>query len=248
MKNSLRLILTAENAVRRSNANFNRELEAEIVALVEKMQSAGNGLRMATQEISGEDKREKVNAMIYAANNLLAARLRLDSAMARHHQHTASEPDIPVPTQPRRTEPRPKTEVVKKPEIIRESRPQHNRWLIAATVLTILFGSVAYSLVPSADDAAKPNAVTQRSVQTLDPQTLQGGDELATAKVNSEILIAVAKADWNALADAEKKERLQLLLQNGAAHNFRSVLLINARGEITASASKDGVIVNPSGS
>jgi hypothetical protein len=251
-RRSLRLILCAENLLRLSvNNKLNDGQEDEAVVLVEEMQEVGNNLRSALREVSGDNKTEKANNLLYVANNLLSTRLRLiriipKQKISEKKSVPREQPDdlsceLKTPDESEQKLPNRVENTDKKTERVSKNKPEPkmNRWLVMATILAVVLGFAFYI---SASVNESPAVVTQ-DAKTIDTKNIPGGENMVVAKVNNGSLICVVNETWKSLSEDTKKEQLQLIVGNSKEYQFKSVLLLNSQGEIVARGSEKEISV-----
>ncbi len=252
-RKTLSYILQADGFLHRYfllNAPFGDKEKAEVAPLLEEMQTSGVTLRNMTREISGDNKAERVNDLLYIANQLLEARLRLNSAQARRNM-TQRANEI-LAAQAAKTSTKIQIGYTQDSKSLHEANLQKaansfsarfknvNMGLLIATVIVAFFSFGIYFFANTQETVIK----VDRSVKPIDPKTILGGGRLNSAKLKNETLIGIVSDEWAQASENERLEDLKKLLSAGKEKGFTNILLINRSGEFVGRASADSI--NPS--
>ena len=114
-----------------------------------------------------------------------------------------------------------------------------NRWLVFATLITLVVAAGIYFWSENA-------ATAQKGIQVAKSVDLSSTDlkaHLSQASMSSETLYGVTLPTWDALSDDEKKEFLSKALQFAKSNRMNKVNLLNVRGRTVAFASDNRVDV-----
>ena len=112
-----------------------------------------------------------------------------------------------------------------------------NRWLLAATVLSVIFSVGIYVWAEYfTTDTVVNNSV--KSTQFDDPELKQ---IIGNAKISGSILYAVANPEFVNMKEDQQREFLKKLQQAGVVKGYDRVSLMNGQGKTIAYASKDRI-------
>lgn len=151
------------------------------------------------------------------------------------------------PTEIRETEPvkNEKTVEIKKSEKNGEPAGKSlfkvNKWLLGATVLTILLTFALYSWVEFSAPAAD-----SKEVVAFDLDGYYFKEYLRTAKVTHENLMGVVNPSWSDISDEKKRETMKNMLTIGREKGFRIVHLFDNQGKTVGYASADNINISNS--
>lgn len=252
-RETLALILQADGFLNQTFTVYKVLAEAENVemaALLEKMQTHGVTLRQTTREINGEDKELRIHALLYTANQLLEARLRLNSAFARRNameraaqiaaaQVVTNAEKIHVTVAPDKTFKTVSTPT--KSSIFSKLAATVNVWLLGATI-TVAIGSFGvYQFANAQENETKK---VNRNVVAVDPKLMLGGGLIMSAKITNETLFGFVTSEWENASEKDREESLKKLLTSGTQRKFKDVLLVDQTGKIVGQASSEGINIS----
>ncbi|MBC7795409.1 MAG: hypothetical protein H7Z37_00890 [Pyrinomonadaceae bacterium] len=254
---ALRLLLKGEDIIRSFEANTENEEfafnESDILTLLEEMQTVGNSLRLSMRELTGDDKKQRVDSILAAAKSLVETRLRLNSVVVRRnakneqkkrliidesgdvltqsHNAPASQNAAPKRAQQTRetTTEKSKSAKIAKPSVAFK----FDWWLIGLMAVVVIFVGGWFAFSSSTGEETP----ISKDVQTLNPQSLIGGEEIASAKVNKQMLICVVNDKWKTLTEDKKKENLRALMNYSKDNKFDAIIVMSKNGEVVANAS-----------
>ena len=109
-----------------------------------------------------------------------------------------------------------------------------NRWLLLATVLTVIVSVGIYLWA----EYFAGDAVTSNGVKVVDLEKPELKELIKTSKVSGTILYAVVTPAFEKLSAEQQREFLQKLKQIGVEKGFNKVSLINSQGKTVGYASE----------
>ncbi|MBS1796520.1 MAG: hypothetical protein JSS81_21990 [Acidobacteria bacterium] len=126
-----------------------------------------------------------------------------------------------------------------------ESKPRNkflavNKWLLAATVLTVL---VCTSLYFWAEYEVKETTKNSPGVIKVNLENSVMQDYIQTGRIADETFFGITQANWESLNSEKKEELLQKILDIGPSKGYKRVRLINPNGKSVGFASADKVEV-----
>jgi len=132
---------------------------------------------------------------------------------------------------------RSRQKVVKKP---RNKFLAVNKWLLAATILTVV---VCFGLYFWAEYETNEVRTTTTNVKKLNIENSEFKDYIQTARVADETFLGITKASWESMNGEKKEEFLRKILSNGVEQSYKKVQLINSNGKSVGYASAEKVEV-----
>ncbi|HEY0459189.1 MAG TPA: hypothetical protein VGC97_08525 [Pyrinomonadaceae bacterium] len=114
-----------------------------------------------------------------------------------------------------------------------------NKWLLAATLLTLVVCGGLYFWAERESQEIKPSP----SVKKVNFENSDFKDYIQTARLSEETLFGITTAAWENMNGEKKQEMLRKLLLIGTEKNFKKVHLINSNGKSVGFASPDKVEV-----
>ncbi len=110
-----------------------------------------------------------------------------------------------------------------------------NRWLLAATILTIAVCFGLYFWAEQESQEIKPTS----SVKKVNLENSEFKDFIQTARIDNETFFGITTASWESLNSERKEEMLKKLLSVGTEKNYKKVHLINSGGKSVGFASPE---------
>ncbi|MGI8554959.1 MAG: hypothetical protein ACR2LT_01180 [Pyrinomonadaceae bacterium] len=136
-----------------------------------------------------------------------------------------------------------KEELVKPPESVKKPSQtlinkllQVNKWLLGATILTIILTFGIYTWTQIND----PQASTE-GVQTFQMDGYYFKNYLKSAKIVNENLIGFVSSDWSNISDEKKEEVLKNILTVGKDNGFKTVRLQSKEGKTVGYAAENNI-------
>lgn len=112
-----------------------------------------------------------------------------------------------------------------------------NKWLLAATILTVILSVGAWYWVETATSG--DTAVKKAAVVTIEDEAFR--KYLQTARSSNDKLYGVVLSSWNDLEQPAKEEYLKKGLAYAETKGFTTVHLLNDRGRTVGFATKDKI-------
>ncbi len=116
-----------------------------------------------------------------------------------------------------------------------------NKWLLTATIFSIIASFGIYFWANSYDTEAKTANVV---AVNLDNSSLK--ENIQTARISNDIFFGIVLPSWDELAQTKKEEILKKIIAIGGEKNFKQVQLLNAKGKTVGFATNEKVeVLNP---
>ena len=110
-----------------------------------------------------------------------------------------------------------------------------NKWLLAATILTIIACAGLYGWAEYQGQEVK----TSPSVKKVNLENSEFKDFIQNARISEETFYGVTTAAWESVNGEKKEQLLKKLLSIGAEKNFKKVHLVNTGGRAVGFASAE---------
>lgn len=130
-----------------------------------------------------------------------------------------------------------KTHVKTKPEKPRSKLYSVNKWVLAATILTIFVCAGLYIWAEYESREIKPSSTVKR----VNLENSEFKDFIQTARIDNESFYGITTPAWESLNREKKEELLKKLLSIGAEKNYKKAHLINNGGKAVGFASPEKV-------
>ena len=246
---SLELIFNADQLVQvdlGAGCEPGDDLEARVDTLFDALGQRSEEMRELIKVTHEHDQNANYEVLLHVCNQLMAARLRLQSALVRRSACEIADAQKEETTAPLSAplSPEAAPEIVQEnsTENVQKSAVQNSRfkWLVVVAVLLI----VAVIGLRFASSGSKVLLKDDTDVVRLAPDQLPHGELFAEVKLHRDLLLCVATEKWLTLAAQEQKEKLQELLDFGQERGAIRILLVDAKGTTVGSATKDELYVN----
>lgn len=257
-RSSLGLLLSANAFAEAHETHENpldetQKLKAE--EFLDEIQNFNDKLRQLSRSVEGENKRERVKPLLFAANMLLETRLKISrlkarAAKAKQDEEELSEilseldeaqkKDLREKNQPRILV----RDKAKKPfaPFLNRKGNAPNIYLIAATILVVLISGALYLHTANLPD--ENTLGSSKNTVIIEPNSLSGGEYIDKARVNNQQFVGYVKDNWKAASDQRRKEVLQDLMNDGVSRGFNQIVMISNKGAVVSSADQQGVYPN----
>ncbi|HVE59344.1 MAG TPA: hypothetical protein VNB22_21140 [Pyrinomonadaceae bacterium] len=110
-----------------------------------------------------------------------------------------------------------------------------NKWLLAATILTIVVCFGLYFWAERETQEIKPSL----NVKKVNLESSEFKDYIQTARIADETFFGITTASWENMNGEKKQEMLKKLLSIGGEKNYKKVHLINSNGKSVGFASAE---------
>lgn len=114
-----------------------------------------------------------------------------------------------------------------------------NRWLLVATILTVV---CSIALFVWANQTADPEKIS-RDVKVVNLENSILKEYIKDARINKESFYAIVLPNWNEFKKEKKEEILKMVLATGAEKGFKKIYLLDQQGKAVGSASDEKVEV-----
>lgn len=115
-----------------------------------------------------------------------------------------------------------------------------NKWLLGATIATVVLGVGLYSYGDIFDVSTKGIQVAK----DVDLSTSDVGSYFSKGRASESILYVVASPEWESLSKDAQKATIQKALAQGRKNGMKSVQILNGKGEGIAYASDTRMDIN----
>ncbi len=110
-----------------------------------------------------------------------------------------------------------------------------NKWLLAATILTVVVCFGIYFWAERETQEIKPSP----SVKKVNLESSEFKEYIQTARIADETFFGITTASWENMNGEKKEEMLKKLMSIGAEKNYKKVHLINSNGKSVGFASAE---------
>ncbi|MBS1808021.1 MAG: hypothetical protein JST84_07500 [Acidobacteria bacterium] len=245
---SLELIFNADKVIQNElgeDCEPGEDIEVRMDRLFEALGQRSDETRELIKAAHKHSQNTNYEVLLHVYNQLMAARLRLQSAIVRR---SASE-ITPYETA-EKEEGYPPISADSTPEVVQKTiAPQTTtpatsgswlKWMVAVAILLI----VAVAGLRFASSKNKVPVKDDTDVVRLAQNQVPFGELFAERKLHRDLLLCVATEKWLTLSAQDQKGKLQELLHFGQGRGALRVLLVDAKGVTVASATNDELYVN----
>ncbi len=237
---ALALIFAADNLVVTELApeqTPGANIEARSEVLFDQLEQVSDEVRDQIKLAQKHEQHTNYEVLLHVYNQIMTARLRLQSALVRRHgsEHSntnnSSEAiaEAPAKAAPAsaNSEPPPSS-----------ARISLRQWLVGTTVALLL---VAVFL--NFGLSKKPEAKDDADVARLDRNQMPHGAFFTGAKIHQELMLCQVTPKWLELTAQEKKDKIAELFSFGQEHGVQRVLLIDPKGTTIGFMTKEEVFL-----
>lgn len=243
-RTSLELILQADQ-LHQAVKSGEDVPDTQVEELLEALGQCGDDMRGLIKISHTHEQDENYEVFLHIYNQLMATRLRLQSALVRRSTNEVVTDDL----QEKETTLEFAQEAA--PEIVSETnaeetaqtpaRNTNRKWMV---VVAIVLVAVALGIRFLTMTEAKASPKDDTDVVRVAQKDLPHGALFADIKLHRDLLLCVATEEWLTLGSADQKRKLQDFLQFAQQQQAKRVLVIDAKGLTVASATSDEVYVN----
>lgn len=108
-----------------------------------------------------------------------------------------------------------------------------NKWLLTATIFTVIASFGLYFWANNSDSVALEAA----NIKSVNLENSSLKETIKSARISGEVFFAVTLPSWDNLAPAKKEELLKKVMSLGAEKGFKKVMLLNETGKTVGFAS-----------
>ncbi len=237
---ALALIFAADNLVVTELApeqTPGANIEARSEVLFDQLEQVSDEVRDQIKLAQKHEQHTNYEVLLHVYNQIMTARLRLQSALVRRHSsehsntNNSSEAvaEAPAKAAPAsaNSEPPPSG-----------GRISLRQWLVGTTVALLL---VAVFL--NFGLSKKPEAKDDADVARLDRNQMPHGAFFTGAKIHQELMLCQVTPKWLELTAQERKGKLGELFSFGQEHGVQRVLLIDPKGTTIGFMTKEEVFL-----
>ncbi len=242
---ALALIFQADNLIQielGKECEPSVDIEARVEKLFDQLGQVSDEVRDRIKVAQKHEQNTNYEVLLHVYNQLMTARLRLQSAIVRRSASANTVADAPVDA-PAPLVAKARQEVapasVKSERQPPGARISLRQWLMIAAIV-VLLAAVSVNFVMGKKQAAKDDA----DVVRLDRSQMPHGKFFTEAKLHRDLMICVVTQKWLELSAQEQKEKLQEILSFGQERGVQRVMLIAPKGTTVGFITKEEVFVN----
>ncbi|HEX4945097.1 MAG TPA: hypothetical protein VFZ34_00350 [Blastocatellia bacterium] len=236
---ALALIFRADEIVHLElgeNSAPGEALATRVNQLFDQLGCSSDDMRDLIKIALKHEQTANYEVLLHVYNQLMATRLRLQSALLRHTASTAPATDaVPEPQhKSEQTAEAPPTpdDKTKRAGVLSLSR----LWLVA-TVLVLLIAAIGVRSTFSKKETVKDDADVVRLARDQMPH----GALFTEAKLHQDLVTCIVTEQWLQLPAEERTQKMQDLLKYGQKQGAQRVLLITAKGSTVGFVATDEV-------
>ena len=217
-------------------------IEARVEKLFDQLGQVSDKVRDQIKVAQKHEQTTNYEILLQVYNQLMTARLRLQSAIVRRSASETAEAYAPENARLQRVA-EPIREVAPAP-VNNESKPVSARisrrnWLVIAAII-LLIAAISVNFVMGKKQAANDDT----DVVRLDRSQMPHGAFFTEAKLHRDLMICVVTQKWLELSAQEQKEKLREILAFGQERAVERVMLIAPKGTTVGFITKEEVFVN----
>lgn len=222
-------------------------IKARVDKLLDDLGQGSDEMREFINATHNQEQPANYEIFLHVYNQLMAARLRLQSALVRRSareivlydsQEEETTTQLSVQTAPETIQEARSPEGPKNQKTIAPNA--RRKWLVSAALLLLVAAIGLRFTTPNDKVVRKDDADVVRLAQKEVPN----GQMFAEIKLHRDLLLGIATESWLTLSAKEQKEKLQELLRFGQERGAVRVLLVNPQGATVGSATKNDLYVN----
>lgn len=216
-------------------------IEARVEKLFDQLGQDSDDVRQWMKVAQKHEQNTNYEVLLHVYNQLMSARLRLQSAIVRRNTSENVESETPKTA----SAPTAQAAATNTPDLTKETsktkgaRISLRQWLIIATAI-LLIAAVGLNFALSKKQQAKDDAEVVR----LDRSQMPHGTFFTEAKTHQELMICVVTQKWLELSAQEQKEKMNELLTFGQERGVQRLILLDAKGKTVGFLSKEEAFVN----
>jgi hypothetical protein len=215
------------------------EIEARVDKLFDNLGQLSDEMRDLIKVTHKHEQNANYEVLLHVYNQLMAARLRLQSAIVRRSASELTQAQAEPAT--RRNAARQQAADAAsqdEPKATRVAAPR--RWvMIVCTILMVASVGLHIAIPTSRQEAPDDAAVVQ-----LNRSEMPSGDLFLEAKLHRDLMICIVAEKWLSLSAHEQKEKLGVLFAYGQERGTERILLLSGKGVTVGSITKNEVYVN----
>lgn len=223
--------------------------EARVEALFDALGQSSDKMRELIKISHTHEQEDNYEVFLQVYNQLMAARLRLQSALVRRSAPEVIPPEVVSNDTQEEETTFPSTEDAPSQivsETVPDETPQTPRWnarrkWLVGVAVVLLVVAVALRLLVTTEP---PVTNEDTDVVRVAAKDMPHGALFAEIKLHRDMLLCVATEQWLTLGAADQKGKLQELLRFAQSHSAKHVLLIDAKGVTVGSATPEELYVN----
>lgn len=243
---ALDLIFQADKIVQtelRQGCEPRADIEACVENLFDQLGQISDDVRERIKVAQKHEQNTNYEVLLHVYNQLMTARLRLQSALVRRHTSENAEADVSAEASIRAEVTLADASVAPLP-VTEENKGARARislrQCLAIAAMTLLVAAVSLNFVV----AEKPISKDDAGVERLDRSQMPHGDYFTEAKLHQDLMICVVTQKWKELAAQEQKEKLQGVFVFGQERGAHRVMLLDLKGITVGFATKEEVFAN----
>ena len=219
------------------------DIETRVEKLFDQLGQVSDDVRDRIKIAQKHEQNTNYEVLLHVYNQLMTARLRLQSAIVRRSASEIIEADAPASriaeVIPAEATPEVAPTAVNSDGKMSGARLSLRQWLVIAAVV-LLIAAVGVRFALTKKQVVKDDA----DVVRLDRNQMPHGAFFTEAKLHQNLMICVVTQKWLELPAQEQKEKLQELLAFGQERGAQRMMLIDPKGATVGFMTKEEVFVN----
>ncbi len=241
---ALNLIFQADKIVQTElgqECESGADIEARVEKLFDQLGQVSDDVRDRIKVAQKHEQNTNYEVLLHVYNQLMTARLRLQSAIVRRNTSENIEDETPetVSAQTTQVETANTTKSAKEQTKTSGARISLRHWLMLATAI-LLIAAVILNFALTKKQIVKDDAEVAR----LDRSQMPHGAFFTEAKLHQDLMICVVTQKWLELSAHDQKDKLQELLAFGQERGAQRVMLLDPKGTTVGFVSKEEAFVN----
>jgi hypothetical protein len=215
------------------------EIEARVDKLFDNLGQLSDEMRDLIKVTHKHEQNANYEVLLHVYNQLMAARLRLQSAIVRRSASELAQAQAEPTTRRHAARQRAADAASQdEPKAARVAAPR--RWvMIVCTILMVASVGLHIAIPTNRQEAPDDAAVVQ-----LNRSEMPSGDLFLEAKLHRDLMICIVAENWLSLSAHEQKEKLDVLFAYGQERGAERILLLSGKGVTVGSITKSEVYVN----
>ncbi len=210
------------------------DLEARTEKLLDQLGQMSDEIRDQIKVTAKYEQNANYDVLLDVYNQLMTARLRLQSALARRNTNEVP----PAQASARRAAKAPAAPADNAAAPSRGQKAWRNRLVLAVVVSLLLALGVHLGM------GRQPEPKDDPDVVRLDRSQLPHGEFFTEAKLHQELIICLVTQKWLELPAEDQKVKLREVFTYGQERGAHRVILIAPKGTTVGFVTKDDVFVN----
>ncbi len=217
------------------------DIEPRVERLFDQLGQVSDEVRDRIKIAQKHEQLTNYEVLLHVYNQLMTARLRLQSAIVRRNLSEPSETATPAnpPAQPVAEATSAPAPAATRATLSFGTRISFRQWLIMASIVAVpITVSLNFAFTK------KPVIKDDADVIRLDLSQMPHGEFFTQAKLHQDLMLCVVTSKWLELAAQEQKVKLQELFSFGQERGAQRLMLIDPKGTTVGFMTKEDLFVN----